>query len=52
LADADETGRAVLGRAMLEPVGSPARRAAVAALQRLVLLSASLLAGGASTSRA
>src|SRR5450755_25748 len=52
LADADETGRAVLGRAMLEPVGSPARRAAVAALQRLVLLSASRLAGGASTSRA
>ena len=45
LADAGEPGRAVLGRAMLEPTGAHARRAAVSALQRLVLLSASRLAG-------
>jgi HEAT repeat protein len=47
LADGGETGRAVLGRAMLERVGSAARRAAVSALQRHVLLSASRLAGAA-----
>ncbi len=41
LADAGEHGRAVLSRALLEPPGAPARRAAVSALQRLVLLSAS-----------
>ena len=52
LADAGEPGRAVLGRAMLEPVGASARRAAVSALQRLVLLSASRLAGAAVPSRA
>ncbi|HEY5094232.1 MAG TPA: HEAT repeat domain-containing protein [Candidatus Eremiobacteraceae bacterium] len=44
LADSGELGRTILGRAMLEPVGSIARRAAVSALQRLVLLSASRLA--------
>src|SRR5579872_334948 len=41
LADAGEHGRAVLSRALVEEPGSPARKAAVAALQRLVLLSAS-----------
>lgn len=43
LADSGELGRTILGRAMLEPAGSTARRAAVSALQRLVLLSASRL---------
>jgi HEAT repeat protein len=47
LADAGETGREVLGKAMIERVGSAARRAAVSALQRHVLLSASRLAGAA-----
>jgi HEAT repeat protein len=47
LADAGEIGRAVLGKAMIERVGSAARRAAVSALQRHVLLSASRLAGAA-----
>jgi hypothetical protein len=45
LADGGEQGRAVLGRAMLEPAGAHARRAAVSALQRLVLLSASRVVG-------
>lgn len=49
LADAGELGRAVLGRAMLEPSGAVARRAAVSALQRLVLLSASRVAGVAAS---
>ena len=52
LADSGELGRAVLGRAMLEPVGASARRAAVSALQRLVLMSASRLAGAAVSNRA
>lgn len=52
LADAGEAGRAVLGRAMIERVGSAARRAAVSALQRHVLLSASRLAGAAISSPA
>lgn len=52
LADAGEAGRAVLGKAMIERVGSAARRAAVSALQRHVLLSASRLAGAAVASPA
>jgi HEAT repeat protein len=52
LADSGELGRAVLGRAMLEPAGSVARRASVSALQRLVLLSASRLTGAAVPNRA
>jgi hypothetical protein len=52
LADNGEPGRAVLGRAMIERVGSAARRAAVSALQRHVLLSASRLAGAAISSPA
>ena len=52
LADSGELGRAILGRAMLEPAGSVARRAAVSALQRLVLLSASRLTGATVPHRA
>lgn len=52
LADSGELGRTILGRAMLEPAGSTARRAAVSALQRLVLLSASRLTGTALPNRA
>ena len=52
LADAGEDGRAVLSRALLEPPGSKARKAAVAALQRLVLLSASRAASRVPAARA
>jgi HEAT repeat protein len=52
LADAGEEGRAVLSRALVEEPGAPARKAAVAALQRLVLLSASRTAARVPAGRA
>jgi HEAT repeat protein len=52
LADADEEGRAVLSRALVEEPGAPARKAAVAALQHLVLVSASRAAARVPIGRA
>jgi HEAT repeat protein len=52
LADAGEQGRSVLSRALIEEPGAPARKAAVAALQHLVLVSAARAAARVPVGRA